>query len=69
MADEEMADEEMADDLKFYTKQIYLIIKPVVACIILSVLWVKIVQPVAGYWDTGCVRFRILPPIELAYLV
>ncbi|TPX32396.1 hypothetical protein SmJEL517_g04421 [Synchytrium microbalum] len=46
-------EEEMADDLRFYTKQIYLIIKPVVACIVLSVLWVKLTNPALGYWDSG----------------
>ncbi|CDS04907.1 hypothetical protein LRAMOSA07437 [Lichtheimia ramosa] len=35
-------EEEFADDLKFYMQQIYFIIKPVVACIILSIFWVKV---------------------------
>ncbi|KAI8074829.1 Presenilin-domain-containing protein [Gongronella butleri] len=35
-------DDERADDLKFYMNQIYLIIKPVVICILLSIFWVKI---------------------------
>ena len=35
-------DEEFADELKFYMQQIYFIIKPVVACIILSIFWVKV---------------------------
>ncbi|CAO0802246.1 unnamed protein product [Mucor circinelloides] len=34
--------EDAADELRFYTLQIYRIIKPVVACIILSIFWVKV---------------------------
>ncbi|KAI8096275.1 uncharacterized protein BX664DRAFT_55718 [Halteromyces radiatus] len=34
--------EEFADNLKFYMQQIYLIIKPVVVCIVLSIFWVKV---------------------------
>jgi presenilin 1 len=43
MVDEEeeppLTEEEEAEDLKFYMEQIYLIIKPVMLCIILSILW------------------------------
>ncbi|KAI8974634.1 Presenilin-domain-containing protein [Pilobolus umbonatus] len=35
-------DPEKAEDLIFYTHQIYRIIKPVVACIVLSIFWVKV---------------------------
>ncbi|KAI9314966.1 Presenilin-domain-containing protein [Dichotomocladium elegans] len=35
-------------DLKFYMQQIYFVIKPVVACIILSIFWVKV-----AYDDTS----------------
>ncbi|GBC10603.1 hypothetical protein RclHR1_09770006 [Rhizophagus clarus] len=35
-------DEDQVDEFKFYMQQIYKIIKPVVLCILLSVLWVKI---------------------------
>jgi presenilin 1 len=35
-------EEEAADELRFYTLQIYRIIKPVVACIVLSIFWVKV---------------------------
>ncbi|KAL9551006.1 hypothetical protein MBANPS3_004461 [Mucor bainieri] len=35
-------EEDAADELRFYTLQIYRIIKPVVACIILSIFWVKV---------------------------
>ncbi|KAI8647386.1 hypothetical protein BD408DRAFT_141647 [Parasitella parasitica] len=31
-----------AEELRFYTLQIYRIIKPVVACIVLSIFWVKV---------------------------
>ncbi|KAG0168775.1 hypothetical protein DFQ30_004351 [Apophysomyces sp. BC1015] len=34
--------EDFADELKFYTQQIYLVIKPVVVCIVLSIFWVKV---------------------------
>jgi hypothetical protein len=40
--DDEMTEEEKAEELRFYVKQIYLIIKPVLGCILLSILWVKI---------------------------
>ncbi|KAI8051773.1 Presenilin-domain-containing protein [Thamnidium elegans] len=40
--DEKIEQEEAADELKFYTEQIYRIIKPVVICIILSIFWVKV---------------------------
>jgi hypothetical protein len=35
-------DEEFIEDLKFYIQQIFLIIKPVLLCIILTILWVKL---------------------------
>ncbi|CAB4419826.1 unnamed protein product [Rhizophagus irregularis] len=35
-------DDDQVDEFKFYMQQIYKIIKPVVLCILLSVLWVKI---------------------------
>jgi presenilin 1 len=34
--------QEFADELRFYIKQIYLVIQPVVICIILSIFWVKV---------------------------
>lgn len=37
--------EEEAQDLKFYMEQVYLIIKPVIVCIILSIIWVKFTIP------------------------
>ncbi|CAO3679090.1 unnamed protein product [Rhizopus stolonifer] len=39
---EEEDEESFAEDLLFYTNQIYRVIKPVVACIILSIFWVKV---------------------------
>ncbi|ORX56650.1 Presenilin-domain-containing protein [Piromyces finnis] len=35
-------DEELIEDLKFYIKQIFLIIKPVLLCILLTIIWVKL---------------------------
>jgi hypothetical protein len=35
-------DEEFIEDLKFYIQQIFLIIKPVLLCILLTILWVKL---------------------------
>ncbi|RKP11064.1 Presenilin-domain-containing protein [Thamnocephalis sphaerospora] len=37
-----MTEEEKADELRFYVTQIYLIVKPVLGCILLSIFWVKI---------------------------
>ncbi|KAJ2957567.1 hypothetical protein NQZ79_g6769 [Umbelopsis isabellina] len=39
---EEDEQQEFADELRFYIKQIYLVIQPVVICIILSIFWVKV---------------------------
>ncbi|RKP23840.1 Presenilin-domain-containing protein, partial [Syncephalis pseudoplumigaleata] len=39
---DELTEQEKADELRFYVKQIYLIVKPVLGCILLSILWVKI---------------------------
>eukprot|EP00833_Pecoramyces_ruminatium_P016833 jgi/Orpsp1_1/1190865/evm.model.d7180000081735.1 len=38
-------DEELIEDLKFYIQQIFLIIKPVLLCILLTILWVKLTDP------------------------
>ncbi|KAI9596038.1 Presenilin-domain-containing protein [Syncephalis fuscata] len=40
--EDEMTQEEKADELRFYVKQIYLIVKPVLGCVLLSILWVKL---------------------------
>jgi presenilin 1 len=34
-----LTEEEEAQDMKFYMEQIYLIIKPVMVCIVLSIIW------------------------------
>ncbi|CAG8720630.1 13586_t:CDS:10, partial [Dentiscutata erythropus] len=41
-----------ADEFKFYMQQVYRIIKPVVLCIVLSVLWVKLSQA-PSYFEIG----------------
>ncbi|KAH6586189.1 hypothetical protein BASA50_000654 [Batrachochytrium salamandrivorans] len=51
--DEEPTEEERIMDLRFYMQQIYTIIKPVMCCIILSVLWVKLASPIDPVFDTG----------------
>lgn len=38
----QLDEEEYADELRFYIRQIYLVIQPVVICIILSIFWVKV---------------------------
>ncbi|OAD76597.1 hypothetical protein PHYBLDRAFT_185773 [Phycomyces blakesleeanus NRRL 1555(-)] len=40
--DDDDDEDRYGDDLKFYMHQIYLIIKPVVVCIVLSIFWVKV---------------------------
>ncbi|KAI8809186.1 Presenilin-domain-containing protein [Cladochytrium replicatum] len=45
-------EEETLEDLKYYMHQIYLIIKPVMMCIILSILWVKVTQSTDEYYRT-----------------
>ncbi|KAI8580517.1 hypothetical protein K450DRAFT_237431 [Umbelopsis ramanniana AG] len=40
--DAQLDEEEYADELRFYIRQIYLVIQPVVICIILSIFWVKV---------------------------
>ncbi|KAJ3012873.1 hypothetical protein HKX48_006022 [Thoreauomyces humboldtii] len=48
-----MTEEERLQDMKFYMEQIYLIIQPVVCCIILSILWVKLTTASVPNYDTG----------------
>ncbi|KAI9094414.1 Presenilin-domain-containing protein [Phlyctochytrium arcticum] len=50
---EELTEEEKMEDLKFYLEQIYLIIKPVLCCIALSILWVKLTTPFEPNFSTG----------------
>ena len=40
-------------ELKFFLNQLYLILKPVMACILLSILWVKLTNASINYWDYG----------------
>ncbi|KXS09481.1 Presenilin-domain-containing protein [Gonapodya prolifera JEL478] len=49
-AEDEMDEQEFGEDLQFYLAQIYAILKPVAACIVLSVLWVKVIR---GGGDDG----------------
>ncbi|ORY51546.1 Presenilin-domain-containing protein [Rhizoclosmatium globosum] len=44
-------DSDTIDDLKYYLSQIYSIVKPVVACIIFAILWVKLLNPPSQYYD------------------
>ncbi|KAI7852435.1 Presenilin-domain-containing protein [Circinella umbellata] len=57
---DERDDEEFADELKFYMQQIYFIIKPVVACIILSIFWVKVAY--SGSSDYSPTRSYVVFP-------
>ncbi|KAI9488093.1 Presenilin-domain-containing protein [Zychaea mexicana] len=54
-------DEEFADELKFYMQQIYFIIKPVVACIILSIFWVKVAYSGGSDYSPTRSSYVILP--------
>jgi presenilin 1 len=40
--DEQLSEAEQAEELRFYVQQIYHIVKPVLACILLSIFWVKV---------------------------
>nr|KAJ3420009.1 Presenilin-2 [Polyrhizophydium stewartii] len=51
--DGEPSEEERIQDMRFYMAQIYIILKPVMLCIALSVLWVKLSHPLDSYFDTG----------------
>ncbi|KAJ3038021.1 hypothetical protein HDV00_001065 [Rhizophlyctis rosea] len=48
-----LTEEEKAEDLKYYMEQIFLIIKPVICCIILAILWVKLTSSVDEYYDSS----------------
>ncbi|KAJ3300102.1 Presenilin-2 [Borealophlyctis nickersoniae] len=52
-AEPELTEEEKAEDLKFYMEQIYLLIKPVICCILLAILWVKLTRVEDDYYDTS----------------
>ncbi|KAJ3265659.1 Presenilin-1 [Chytriomyces hyalinus] len=44
-------DNDTIDDLKYYLSQIYLILKPVVACVFFAIMWVKLLNPPAQYYS------------------
>ncbi|TPX62270.1 hypothetical protein PhCBS80983_g00576 [Powellomyces hirtus] len=50
---EELTEDEKMEDLKFYMEQIYLIIKPVICCMALSILWVKLTTEFEENYSTG----------------
>ncbi|KAJ3025125.1 UNVERIFIED_CONTAM: hypothetical protein HDU68_007437 [Siphonaria sp. JEL0065] len=47
------------DDLRYYLSQIYMILKPVLACIFFAILWVKLLAPPQQYWSGAHV---LMPP-------
>ncbi|KAJ3185583.1 Presenilin-1 [Geranomyces variabilis] len=49
----ELTEEEKIEDLKYYMEQIFLIIKPVIACMALSILWVKLTTESTPLYDSG----------------
>ncbi|KAJ3171546.1 Presenilin-1 [Geranomyces variabilis] len=52
----ELTEEEKIEDLKYYMEQIFLIIKPVIACMALSILWVKLTTESTPLYDSGIAR-------------
>ncbi|KAI9343850.1 Presenilin-domain-containing protein [Zopfochytrium polystomum] len=46
-------DEEDVENVKFYMNQLYVILRPVLLCIVLSILWVKVTNPVSPLFDAG----------------
>ncbi|KAJ3032177.1 UNVERIFIED_CONTAM: Presenilin-1 [Siphonaria sp. JEL0065] len=46
-------DDETVEELRFYLIQIYMILKPVIICISLSVLWMKLTNPPTQYFNMG----------------
>ena len=54
----ENAEKEEVANISHYVDQLYIIIKPVVATILLSVLWVKLTNPAELYFATGQVRIQ-----------
>ncbi|KAJ3149119.1 Presenilin-1 [Geranomyces michiganensis] len=51
--EQELSEEEKIEDLKYYMEQIFLIIKPVIACMALSILWVKLTTESTPLYDSG----------------
>ncbi|KAJ3064768.1 Presenilin-1, partial [Quaeritorhiza haematococci] len=50
---EELTPEERREELRFYTRNIYSIIKPVMICIFLSIFWVKLTRPAPDYYEVN----------------
>ena len=50
---EENEEDELVESLSFYVSQLYVILKPVTVCILLSVLWVKLANPYTPYFATS----------------
>ncbi|KAJ3105774.1 Presenilin-1 [Phlyctochytrium planicorne] len=46
-------EEERIEELKFYMNNVYLIIKPVICCVLLSILWVKLTKLETPFFGTG----------------
>ncbi|KAI8615973.1 Presenilin-domain-containing protein [Chytriomyces sp. MP71] len=44
-------DADTVDDLKYYLSQIYKILKPVIFCVALAILWVKLLNPPSQYFN------------------
>lgn len=49
-SEEQGNQDEMIENLAFYIEQLYVIMKPVTSCILLSVLWVKLANPYQPYF-------------------
>jgi presenilin 1 len=49
----EETEEERLEMMSHYIEQLYIILKPVIICIILSVVWVKLANPAEPYFATG----------------
>ncbi|KAJ3414747.1 hypothetical protein HDV05_006086 [Chytridiales sp. JEL 0842] len=59
-----LTDPDTLDELRYYLNQIYLILTPVIICILLSVLWVKLTTVSPPYYQTGVGKeSRALPDI------
>ncbi|KAI8850941.1 hypothetical protein BC829DRAFT_137216 [Chytridium lagenaria] len=53
-----LTEEEKIEELRFYMTNIYLIIKPVMCCIILSILWIKLTRLEEPFFGTGIDSFN-----------
>ena len=57
-SDEEETEEEKKATFNHFVRQLYIILKPVMICIGLSLLWVKLSNPADPYFSTGFVQSR-----------